>query len=242
MHGFGQSLSTGFLFTVISLISIVLSLLMVSENSQQQSANSIVQTALLDASNNNAKAVDGTLVVDTKKFEQNLQQSSIDNWRKRTRKKGAQAEMAIGVYYLDDKSKNANDFHKLEAPKNPANKAIRGVKVVVMRLIKTSPKEALKKLAADQKSVNKQLGVANSAKQPITKTELEQLSNNETVYLVQPTDIITYLVSGHGTLRNDDVANGVPQVKPDKNNRNNNAKDYLISYVKPDENKAAKKG
>ena len=59
---------------------------------------------------------------------------------------------------------------------------------------------------------------------------------------MQPTDIITYLVSGHGTLRNDDVANGVPQVKPDKNNRNNNAKDYLISYVKPDENKAAKKG
>lgn len=233
MHGFGQSLSTGITFAIMTVITLVLSMLMLSENSQQQSANSIVQTALLDASNNNAKAVDGTMVVNTQRFEQNLQQSSIDNWRKHSQSgKGSKAEMAISVYYLDDNSKNANDFHKLESPKNPANKAIKGVKVVVVRLIKTTPKAALKKLSADQKTVNKQLGVANSDKQAISTSELEQLSNNETVYLVQPTDIITYLVSGHGSLRNDDIANGIPKTTPDKNNRNHNSDGYLASYAK----------
>ena len=233
MHGFGQTISESVVATVLLVFGVLLSMLSLSENNQQQSANTIVQTALLDASDNNGKVVDGTMVINTKRFEKNLQQSNIANWRKKSRgSKNGQAEVALGVYYLDDQSKNATDFHKLENPKNPDNKAIKGVKVVIMRLIKSTPSEAAKKLAADQKSNNKQLGVADSEKQVIDNDQLDKLPSNSTVYLVQPTDIITYLISGHGQLRNDDTAVGFPKLKPDANNRDTTSDGYLGGYTR----------
>lgn len=231
MHGFGQTISNGIVAMVITVIGVVLAFLMLSENSQQQSANSIVQTALMDASDNNAKAVDGTLVIDPDRFEHNLQQSNIDNWRKVANRK-SKADMALGIYYLDDTSKTAQDYHRLEENQKSNKKAIKGVKVVIMRLVKTTPTDALTKLNAqkEQNAGNKQLGVTDGNKNIISENKLKGLSKDETVYLAEPTDIITYLVSGHGQLRNDDHANGIPKTTPDTNNRDNNADNYLNGY------------
>lgn len=233
MHGIGQTISNAVVCVVILLIGLIYGLLTFSESNQQQSANSIVQAALLDASDDNGKAIDGTMVIDTNRFEKSIKQSNIDNWRKVGRKRGnSSAELAIGIYYLDDDSKNANDFHQLEETKNPNRKIIKGVKVIVMRLNRTTPEPAKAKLKSDAESKDPQFGVMNKDHKLISTSDLDKLGNNETVYVVQPTDVITYLISNHGTLKADDAANGIPKTSPNKNQRDDNNKGYLGAYGK----------
>lgn len=233
MHGTIQSITNYVLGTVLVVVMSFIFLLSFTQNNQQQSASSIVETALMDASDDNAKAVSGAMVINAQKFEQDLQQSNIDSWHKHSRRNNKEnAQTAIAVYYLDDKSKTANDFHKLEMPVNKNNIPIRGVKVIVLRLIAMDLTQARKKVATDQKSNNPQLGIANSKKELLSATDIANLSGDTKVYLVQPTDIITYLVDAHSDLRKDDTANGLPQTKPDNNERDTNQQGYQSGYQK----------
>lgn len=233
MHGIGQTLSNIVLSIVITMVGVVYGLLNFSESNQQQSANSIVQAALLDASDDNGKVIDGAMVINTSRFEQNIKQSNIDNWHKISRKNPRKdSEMAIGIYYLDDNSKNAHDFHQLEESQQSDRKVIKGVKVIVMRLNKTTPVPAKEKLASDIKSNDPQYGLLDKDHKQISIDDLDQLAKNETVYVTQPTDIITYLISGHGTLKADDIANGIPKTSPDRNQRGKDNNGYLGAYEK----------
>ena len=233
MHGIGQTLSNIVLSIVITMVGVVYGLLNFSESNQQQSANSIVQAALLDASDDNGKVIDGAMVINTSRFEQNIKQSNIDNWHKISRKNPRKdSEMAIGIYYLDDNSKNAHDFHQLEESQQSDRKVIKGVKVIVMRLNKTKPVPAKDKLASDIKSNDPQYGLLDKDHKQISIDDLDQLAKNETVYVTQPTDIITYLISGHGTLKADDIANGIPKTSPDRNQRGKDNNGYLGAYEK----------
>lgn len=229
MHGIGQTFSNMFMFIVITVIGIVYGLLYFSETNQQQSASSIVQAALLDASDDNGKVINGTMVIDTDRFEQSIKQSKIDNWRKRSHDKDT--SYAIGIYYLDDKSKNTNDFHQLETTKDNNRKVLKGVKVVVMKLSKTTPEPAKAKLTGNKNNHYSQLGVVNQNHEIISLNDLDKLDKNETVYVTQPTDIITYLISNHGTTRVDDSANGLPETNAAKNERDSAKNDYLTGYL-----------
>lgn len=237
MHGTIQSITNYIVGTVFLVIVSIIFLLNFTQNNQQQSANNLVQTALMDASDDNARAISGQMIINAHKFEQDLQQSNIDGWHKNSRRNKGNAQTAIAVYYLDDNSKNANDFHKLEMPVNDNNIPIKGVKVIVSRLISTTLAQARKKVAADQKSANPQLGIADSKHHILTTSELDNLSGNSAVFLVQPTDIITYLVDTHSDLRQDDTANGLPVTKAQKDTRDDNQKNYQSGYQKHTEKK-----
>lgn len=232
MHGFSQSISNFIVGAIMVIFGLSIGLLIFTENNQQQSANSIVQSALVNASDDNAKVIDGTLAINTDKFEQNLQDSNLVKWRQVGRRNNSNAKMSFGVYYLDDNSKNANDFHQLEInpDKHTAIKTIKGVKVVVLRLIPINVDAALNKLNTADKNEDISFTDIQDTHKMLSKTDLQQMNKNDKIYLIQPTDVITYLVSGHGDLRKDDISNGLPKTKPDTNKRDLHKGNNLNHY------------
>lgn len=174
MHGTSQSLMTTIITFVMLMIGVLYGLAVFTENHQQFTSNQAVQAALADAQDSGGRVTRGTFVLNTKRFEQDLLDSNIDNWRKidnklnhtqgsarankpaLTYKHGSKTTLAF--YYLPDDSQEAKDFNTLNVQNKKPLEAIKAVKVIVTQNVGMSPSEAKNKLDNDTYGV---FGVTN---------------------------------------------------------------------------------
>lgn len=227
MHGTSQSLMTTIIAFVMMMIGVLYGLAVFTENHQQLTSNQAVQSALADAQDSSGRVTRGTFVLNTKRFEQDLLDSNIDNWRKidnrLNHKQGSaradkpalkyknSSKTTLAFYYLPDDSQEAKEFNTLNAQNKKPLEAIKAVKVIVTQNVGMSPSEAKKKLADDKYGV---FGVNNIKNMDITKqirdgsindSNCQAKTGSNQVYLTRPTDVITYVVNSVINIRPDDI-------------------------------------
>lgn len=227
MHGTSQSLMTTIIAFVMMMIGVLYGLAVFTENHQQLTSNQAVQSALADAQDSSGRVTRGTFVLNTKRFEQDLLDSNIDNWRKidnrLNHKQGSaradkpalkyknSSKTTLAFYYLPDDSQEAKEFNTLNAQNKKPLEAIKAVKVIVTQNVGMSPSEAKKKLADDKYGV---FGVNNIKNMDITKqirdgsindSNCQAKTGSSQVYLTRPTDVITYVVNSVINIRPDDI-------------------------------------
>lgn len=227
MHGTSQSLMTTIIAFVMLMIGVLYGLAVFTENHQQFTSNQAVQVALADAQDRSGRVTRGTFVLNTNRFEQDLLNSNIDNWRQidnklnhkqgsarankpaLTYKHGSKTNLAF--YYLPDDSQEAKDFNTLNAQNKKPLKAIKAVKVIVTQNVGMSPSEAKNKLDNDTYGV---FGVNNIKNIDITKqirdgsindSNCQSITGSNQVYLTRPIDVITYIVNSVINIRPDDI-------------------------------------
>lgn len=232
MHGTSQSLMTTIIAFVMLMIGVLYGLAVFTENHQQFTSNQAVQVALADAQDRSGRVTRGTFVLNTNRFEQDLLNSNIDNWRQidnklnhkqgsarankpsLTYKHGSKTNLAF--YYLPDDSQEAKDFNTLNAQNKKPLKAIKAVKVIVTQNVGMSPSEAKNKLDNDTYGV---FGVNNIKNIDITKqirdgsindSNCQSITGSNQVYLTRPIDVITYIVNSVINIRPDDISSYSP--------------------------------
>lgn len=232
MHGTSQSLMTTIIAFVMLMIGVLYGLAVFTENHQQFTSNQAVQVALADAQDRSGRVTRGTFVLNTNRFEQDLLNSNIDNWRQidnklnhkqgsarankpaLTYKHGSKTNLAF--YYLPDDSQEAKDFNTLNAQNKKPLKAIKAVKVIVTQNVGMLPSEAKKKLDDDKYGV---FGVNNIKNIDITKqirdgsindSNCQAKTGSNQVYLTRPVDVITYIVDSVINIRPDDISSYSP--------------------------------
>lgn len=227
MHGTSQSLMTTIIAFVMLMIGVLYGLAVFTENHQQLTSNQAVKSALADAQDSSGRVTRGTFVLNTNRFEQDLLNSNIDNWRqidnKLNHKQGSAradkpaltykhgSETNLAFYYLPDDSQEAKEFNTLNAQNKKPLEAIKAVKVIVTQNVGMLPSEAKKKLDDDKYGV---FGVHNTNKIDITKqirdgsindSNCQAKTGSNQVYLTRPVDVITYIVDSVINIRPDDI-------------------------------------
>ena len=227
MHGTSQSLMTTIIAVVMLMIGVLYGLAVFTENHQQLTSNQAVQSALADAQDSSGRVTRGTFVLNTKRFEQDLLDSNIDNWRKIDNKLNHQqgsaradntalkykngSKTTLAFYYLPDDSQEAKEFNTLNAQNKKPLEAIKAVKVIVTQNVGMSPSEAKNKLDNDKYGV---FGVNNTKNIDITKqirdgsindSNCQSQTGSNQVYLTRPIDVITYTVDSLINIRPDDI-------------------------------------
>lgn len=227
MRGTSQSLMTTIVAFVMIMIAVLYGLAVFTENHQQLTSNQAVQSALADAQDSSGRVTRGTFVLNTKRFEQDLLDSNIDNWRKidnrLNHKQGSaradkpalkyknSSKTTLAFYYLPDDSQEAKEFNTLNAQNKKPLEAIKAVKVIVTQNVGMSPSEAKKKLADDKYGV---FGVNNIKNMDITKqirdgsindSNCQAKTGSNQVYLTRPIDVVTYVVNSVINIRPDDI-------------------------------------
>lgn len=233
MHGTSQSLMTTIIAFVMLMIGVLYGLAVFTENNQQLTSNQAVQSALADAQDSSGRVTRGIFVLNTKRFEQDLLDSNIDNWRKinnkLNHKQGSAradkpaltykhgSETTLAFYYLSDDSPEAKEFNTLNAQNKKPLDAIKAVKVIVTQNVGMSPSEAKNKLDDDKYDV---FGVNEAKNSDITKniditkqirdgsindSNCQSKTGSNQVYLTRPIDVITYTVNSVINIRPDDI-------------------------------------
>lgn len=232
MHGTSQSLMTTIIAFVMLMIGVLYGLAVFTENHQQFTSNQAVQVALADAQDRSGRVSRGIFVLNTNRFEQDLLNSNIDNWRqidnKLNHKQGSArankpaltykhgSKTTLAFYYLPDDSQEAKDFNTLNAQNKKPLEVIKAVKVIVTQNVGMSPSEAKNKLDNDTYGV---FGVNNIKNIDITKqirdgsindSNCQSITGSNQVYLTRPIDVITYIVNSVINIRPDDISSYSP--------------------------------
>lgn len=232
MHGTSQSLMTTIIAFVMLMIGVLYGLAVFTENHQQFTSNQAVQVALADAQDRSGRVSRGIFVLNTNRFEQDLLNSNIDNWRqidnKLNHKQGSArankpaltykhgSKTTLAFYYLPDDSQEAKDFRTLNAQNKKPLEVIKAVKVIVTQNVGMSPSEAKNKLDNDTYGV---FGVNNIKNIDITKqirdgsindSNCQSITGSNQVYLTRPIDVITYIVNSVINIRPDDISSYSP--------------------------------
>lgn len=97
-----------------------------AQNSNQQSTNAAVQSALMAARNDDGRMVRGVFVVDRQKFKDYLAQANVPAWRQKRFK-----DIRIKVDFIPDTNEEAIKFNHNKNRENPDDLAIKAVKVVI---------------------------------------------------------------------------------------------------------------
>lgn len=169
MHGTSQSLMTTIIAFVMLMIGVLYGLAVFTENNQQLTSNQAVQSALADAQDSSGRVTRGTFVLNTTRFQNDLLNSNIDNWRlidnKLNHKQGSAradkpaltykhgSKTTLAFYYLPDDSQEAEEFNTLNTQNNKPLEAIKAVKVIVTQNVGMLPSDAKKKLEDDKYGV-----------------------------------------------------------------------------------------
>lgn len=230
MHGTSQSIVMTIVVFVMMMIGVLFGLAVFTENNSQLTSNQAMQTALLDARDDSGRVVRGTYVINTDRFEQDLLNSNIDNWRKidnklnhaknshkadrvsdPNAKYSSNARTSLSFYYLNADSSDAKAFNKLNAENKRPIRAIKAVKVIVTSNREMTASDAKKLLEQDRKKKNiygarAVLTGAGIGQDDIADQILSgKISGNTKVWLTEPKDVITYEVNSLVNISPDDI-------------------------------------
>lgn len=204
MHGTQQSLIMTIVAITFAAITILFGLAVYSENHQQLTANNAVRVALMDARDDSGRVARGPFVLNTKRFENDLNNSNVAHWRSSNDKYNntKDSQTSLAYYYLQDDSAGAQQFRELtkDTGSNKDLQAIKAVKVVVTQNRKVKASTAYQDLKKDQKLPNPVLGVAringNKPGEDITQKVLDrEITGDTLVYETRPIDVVTYVVN-----------------------------------------------